>query len=62
MEHKPASLWWTSTCKDEEIATLKVGSRGKTWDLPLREVFDVLGCRLHRDWEGRVRDAEQNVV
>ena len=42
MERKTESLWWTSTYKDEDAATVKVGSRGKTWDQPVMEVFDVL--------------------
>ena len=49
MEPKPESLWWTSTYKDEGAATLK---RGKIWDLPSSELFDVLGCRFHRDAKG----------
>ena len=52
MEPKPESLWWASTYKDEDMATLKVGDRGKTWDLPFTEVFDVLGSRFHRDGKG----------
>ena len=48
MEPKPDSLWWTSTYKDE----LRVGSRGRTWALPLSAVFHVLGCRFHRDGKG----------
>ena len=31
LEPIPESLWWTSTYKDEDTATLRVGSRGKTW-------------------------------
>ena len=46
------SLRWTSTYNDEDMATLKVGDRGKTWDLPFREVFDILGNRFHCDWQG----------
>ena len=45
MEPKPESPWWTSTHKHEDMTTLRVGSRGKTWDLPSREVFEV-------GWEG----------
>ena len=30
-------------------APTNVVNRGKTWDLPFKEVFDVLGCRFHRD-------------
>ena len=43
MEPKPESLWWTSSYKEEDKLTLKVGGGGKDWDLPYREVFDVLG-------------------
>ena len=43
MEPKPESLWWTSSYEEEDKLTLKVGGRGKDWDLPFREVFDVLG-------------------
>ena len=50
---RPESLWWTSTYKDEDMAALKVGSGGKTCDLPFKEVFGVLGCRFfHRDGKG----------
>ena len=52
MEPKPESLWWTCTYRDEDTTTLKVGSTGKTWDLPSREVFEVLGYRYHRDGKG----------
>ena len=52
MEPKPESLWRTSTYKDEDMATLKLGYRGKTWDMPFREVFEVLGYRFHRDGKG----------
>ena len=51
-EPKPESLCWTSTHKQEDMATLKVGDRGKTWDLPFRQVFVVLGYRFHRDGKG----------
>ena len=46
-EPKPESLWWTSTCQAEEN-TPKVGTGGFTWDLPFKEVFEVLGYRFHR--------------
>ena len=52
MEPKPELLWWTSTHEDEDSATLKVVSRSHTWDLPLKDVFDVLGYRFHQDWKG----------
>ena len=42
MEPKPESLWWTSTHKDEDGRTPKVGSGGKSLDFPLVEVFDLL--------------------
>ena len=32
--------------------TLRVGSGDRAWGLPFREVFDVLGYRLHRDGKG----------
>ena len=35
MEPKPESLWWTSAHKHEDLTTLRVGSRGKTWDPPI---------------------------
>ena len=47
MEPKPESLWWTNTHKGEEKITLR-GSRATTWELPFREVFEVLGYRYHR--------------
>ena len=52
MEPKPESLRWTSIFKDEGTATLRVGGRGKTWDLPFGEVFDVPGYRFHHDGKG----------
>ena len=42
MEPKRESLWWTSTHRDEDVATLQVGSIGKPWNLPFKEEFDVL--------------------
>ena len=42
LEPKPESLWWPCIHKHEDMTTLKVGSRGNTWDLPFREVFEVL--------------------
>ena len=44
--------WTWSTREDEDGTTLKVGNRGQAWDLLFREVFDVLGYRLHRDGKG----------
>ena len=52
MEPKPKSLWWTCSCEEEEQLTLKVPGRGKEWDLPSREVFDVLGYRFNREVKG----------
>ena len=52
MKPKPQSLWWTSTYKGEEKNTLQVGSRDRAWELPFREVLEVLGYRYHRDWKG----------
>ena len=49
MERNPESLWWTSTFKDEDMRTLRVGVRDRALDLPFCEVFDVLGYRVHRD-------------
>ena len=49
MGSKPESLWWTSTYKDEDVATLEVESRKKIWDLLFMEVFDVLDYRFQRD-------------
>ena len=34
------------------MTTLNVGSREKNGDLPVMEVFDVLGCRFRRDGKG----------
>ena len=45
MEPKPESLWWTSTHKHEDMKTFRVGTRGVALELPLREVFEVLGYR-----------------
>ena len=52
MGPKPESLWWTSTHKCEDMTTLRVGSGRKAWDLPFREVFEVLGYRYHRNGKG----------
>ena len=52
MGPKRESLWWTSTHKCEDMTTLRVGSGRKAWDLPFREVFEVLGYRYHRDGTG----------
>ena len=52
MEPKPESLWWTSSYEEEGQITLKVTGRGKEWDLPFMEVFDVLGYRFQRDGKG----------
>ena len=49
---KQHSCGGTSTCEDEDMTTLRVGGRGKTWDLPFREVFDVLGYRFHCNAKG----------
>ena len=46
IEPMPESLWWTSSFEEEDKLTLKVGGRGKDWDLPFRE---VLGYRFQRD-------------
>ena len=56
MEPKPELLWWTSTHKNEDVTTPQVGCRGKTWDLPFMEVFDVLGYGFYRD--GFCRDGK----
>ena len=37
MEPKPESLWCTSTYKHEEERALKVGGRGKRWEMPFVE-------------------------
>ena len=52
LEPKLESLWWTSTHQVEETNTLSVGNRGLAWDLPFKDVFQVLGCRFHRDGKG----------
>ena len=59
MDSKPESLWWTSTYKDEDVATLEVESRKKLWDLPFMEVFDVLDTRCQRDGKGMQRTEEK---
>ena len=56
VEPMPESLWCTSTYKDEDVTTMKVGSREKIWDLPFVEVFDVLGNS--RDGKG-VQETEK---
>ena len=48
MEPKPESLLWTSSYEEDKL-TLQVGGGGKDWDLPFREVFEVLGYRFQRD-------------
>ena len=52
MEPKPESLWFTSSYEEEDKPTLKMGGEGKEWDLPFREVFEVLGYRFRRDGKG----------
>ena len=52
MEPKPESLWRSGTHQAEETKTLSVENRGRAWDLPFVEVFDVLGYRFHRDGNG----------
>ena len=52
MEPKPESLRWASAFKDEEKITLRMGSRARAWELPFRDVFEVLGERYHRDGKG----------
>ena len=44
MEPKPESLWWTCNYKDDDVRTLKIRSRGNSWDLFFfLESFEVLG-------------------
>ena len=38
--------------EDEDERTLKVGSRGKSWDVPFAEPFDLLCCRFRRTERG----------
>ena len=52
MEPKPESLWWTSSYEEEDKLTFQVGGGGKDWELPFREVFEVLGYRFQRDGKG----------
>ena len=52
MEHKPESLWSTSTYTHEDMRTLRVGGRDKCGDLPFCEVFDVQGYGFHRNGKG----------
>ena len=52
MEPKPESLCGRSTHKHEDISTLRMCSRGRSWDLLFREVFEVLGYHYHRDGKG----------
>ena len=67
---KPESLWWTSTRREEEERTLKVGSRGKigTWPSWRYSIFwaiffggmgrEARGQRRRsgKDWGSRWRD------
>ena len=32
--------------------TLNAGNRGLAWDFPVKDVFEVLGYRFHRDGKG----------
>ena len=52
MEPEPEALLWTSTHKHEDMRTLCVGGRDKVWDLPLCEIFDLLGYLFHGDGKG----------
>ena len=38
--------------EDEDERTLKVGSRGKSWNVPFAEPFDLLCCRFRRTGRG----------
>ena len=42
------SPWWTSTYKDGDERTLKVGCKGGQERLPVVEAFDLLGYRFRR--------------
>ena len=53
MEPKPGSLWWTSTYKAEDERALQVGGRGKNWDMPFVDRFDLLGYHLRRSRKRR---------
>ena len=41
MEPKRELLWRTITYKAEVGVTLEVGGRGKSWEMPFVEVFDL---------------------
>ena len=43
---------WTSTYKAEDGVTLEVGSRGKSWEMPCVEGFDLLLYRFRRNGKG----------
>ena len=49
MQPKLESLWWTSTYIAEDRVTLNAGNRGLAWDFPVKDVFEVLEYRFHRD-------------
>ena len=59
MGPKPESLWWTSTYKEDDVSTLKVGTREKILGLALHGkylmswavVFDEMGKGV----QGRVK-------
>ena len=55
MEPKLESVWCTSTHKHEDVSTLRVGSRGTAWDLSFRDVFEVLGYRRGKVFQGAER-------
>ena len=42
-EPESESMWWTSTYEAEDGLTLAVGGRGKSREMPVVEVFDLLG-------------------
>ena len=43
LDMEPPEPLRTSAHKQEDMKTLRVGSRDRSWDLPFCEVFDVLG-------------------
>ena len=45
MEPKPWS-WWTSTYETQVGATLELGRKSKSWEMPFVEVFDLLVYRF----------------
>ena len=58
MESKPESLWWTSTYKDEDVATLKVESTKENQGLAFHGGLRCPGQSFPKRCESDATDGE----